>query len=537
MNSLTITDETGEPLLNLCLDTVKRKKQALVFCSTKNGAESQAEKIAKKMPSLEPERQNKLDALAEGILGALEQPTKQCKRLALCVKRGSAFHHAGLNSKQRDLIETAFRESTIFFICATPTLAMGMDLPAFRSIIRDVKRFSDKTSWGQNFIPVLEYEQMCGRAGRPGKETFGEAILLANTEDEADELVEKYVHGKPEAIYSKLAVEPVLRTYILSLIATGFITDRTGLRDFFSKTFYAAQYGDMKKLAQLLDKMLAFLEEEEFITVPGMSPKRAEFVDADELATTGSGRLRATPLGVRVAQLYLDPLTAAFLIKHLRTATGRKDGLPDFGLLHLLASTLEMRPLLRIKQKELDTIEAALVESEEELLVPEPDTYDYEYEEFLAAIKTTLFLLAWINETGEEALLEKYGVRPGEISAKLERADWLLYACEELSRLLAFQQYLTPLAKMRVRLEYGAKEELLNLLRLKGIGKVRARLLMKNSIRTTGDLKKMEFSSLAHLIGPKVASNLKEQVGETVDPAKIVVKTGKRKGQRSLGDF
>ena len=70
---------------------------------------------------------------------------------------------------------------------------MGLDMPAYRSIIRDTKRFTAGTSWGMADIPVLEYEQMAGRAGRPGKEDKGEAILIAKDAAEADALVEHYI--------------------------------------------------------------------------------------------------------------------------------------------------------------------------------------------------------------------------------------------------------------------------------------------------------------------------------------------------------
>lgn len=526
----------SDQLLNLCLDTIEKDKQALVFCNTKRGAESQAERIAKK----NKRESHELTLLSEQILAALESSTKQCKRLASCVKRGVAFHHAGLNRKQRDLVEEAFRNSTISIICSTPTLAMGLDLPAFRSIIRDVKRFNPGRGWGMTNIPVLEYEQMAGRAGRPGKEDYGEAILVASNEGEAEELREKYIHGVPEEIYSKLAVEPVLRTYLLSLIATGFVKDRPSMYTFFDRTFYAAQYADVRKLHEILDRMLVLLEEWEFVRVEGAEKTGVvhdEFKDASSLMQRNEGkeRIRATPVGVRVAQLYLDPYTAQFLIEHLRKATSTS--LNDAALLHLLANTLEIRPLLRIRTKEYDMIDEWLIAYEDSLLVPEPAQFSYEYDEYLSSIKTTMFLVDWISEEGEETLLERYGVRPGEIRAKTDIADWLLYSCEELCKLLAFQQFLTPLAKMRVRLQYGVREELLNLMKFKGIGKVRARTLYRNGMRSTGDVKKSELSTLVKLLGPAIARSLKEQVGETVDESKLRVAPRKRKGQKSLGDW
>ena len=66
-------------------------------------------------------------------------------------------------TKQRELIEDNFREGVIKIICATPTLAYGLSLPAFRSILKDLRRYGPR---GMAYIPVLEYLQMSGRAGR-----------------------------------------------------------------------------------------------------------------------------------------------------------------------------------------------------------------------------------------------------------------------------------------------------------------------------------------------------------------------------------
>ena len=96
---------------------------------------------------------------------------------------------------------------------------------------------------------------------------------------------------------------------------------------------------------------------------------------------------------------------------------------------------------------------------------------------------------------------------------------------------------ISPLAKMRVRLQYGVKEELLKLMRFKQIGKKRARTLYRNGIKLVNDVKKVDYSKLAQLIGPGIAKSLKEQVGITVDPKKITVAPRKRKGQKNLADW
>ncbi|MFC1801713.1 helicase-related protein [Nanoarchaeota archaeon] len=505
--------------VNLALDTVGLGKQALVFAESKMSAEKAAEEIAKKIKDVS------LDELSEQVLKSLSSPTKQCRRLSFCIKKGIAFHHAGLVAKQRELIEDAFRRGEIKIICATPTLAMGIDLPAFRVINKSLRRYSGR--WGMNWLPVLEVYQMWGRAGRPKfHDDYGEAIAIAKTSASKDEIRDRYVYGEVEDIYSKLAVEPVLRTYLLSLIATGFIRNKNQILEFFSKTFWAHQYKDLAKLEMILMKMLNLLEEYEFVKI---SEREKGFTLASNLE---SGEvIRATPLGRRVVELYIDPYTANHLIKGIKRASSRRFG--SFSLLQLISHTLEMRPLLRVKVKEYEDIQERLAEHYDQLLENEPVIYDPIYDEFMNSIKTALFLEEWIDEKTEEELLEKYNVRPGEIRVKLGLGDWLLYAAEELTRLLQFREVLQEILKLRVRLKNGVKEELLPLLKLKGVGRVRARKLFRNGVKDLGGVKKADIVSLSQILGKSVAVSIKRQMGEDV----VEVPKGRRKGQLGLKKF
>lgn len=378
----------------------------------------------------------------------------------------------------------------------------GLDLPAFRVVVRDVKRFGRT---GMDFIPVLEYEQMCGRAGRPGKEDYGEAVVVAQSEGEKEKLIERYLKGKPEVIYSKLAVEPVLRTYILSLVASEFVHDIDGLMDFFERTFYAHQFKDLYELKRIIMKMLALLEEWEFIRRDGES----EFRSADKLRTEG---LSATPLGKRVSELYLDPLSAHFIISCLKRSTAKTPEV--FSFLMMIGRCNEISPRLRVKMADVDAINEKYVEREKFFLEDEPSEFSPDYEEFMDSFKTALFFEEWLDEKDEEFLLEEFSVRPGEIHVKLDLADWLVYCTEEIARMQGFHHLLTGLMKLRVRLKYGVKAELLPLLKLKNVGRARARLMFRNNIRSLSDVRKVEQKALAAVLGPNVAADIKKQVGE-----------------------
>ncbi len=503
-------------VIDLAFDTIAKGKQAIVFVNSKRGAEKSAEEIAHKIKGVS------LLGLSEKVLRVLSRPTRQCQRLSKCVKKGIAFHHAGLTHRQKEIIEDEFKSGKIKIICATPTLAAGVDMPAFRTILKDLRRYS---GFGLNWIPTLEYLQMAGRAGRPSYDNYGEAIAIATTQTNKEEIYDRYVNGEVEEIYSKLAVEPVLRTYLLSLIATNFVNRKKEIIEFFKKTFWAQQFKDMEKLIGIIEKMLRLLVDYNFIERLGGS----DFVSADEIEDE---KFSATLIGKRVAELYIDPMTANYLIKCLQKAM--KKEINAFSFLQMVSHTVELRPLLRVKPKD-DFVEEAYVYFNENILEEDVSTFSPEYTGFLSSIKTALFFLDWINEKDEEFLLDKFSIRPGETRVKLDKADWLLYASEELARILKFQKLIKEIVKLRYRLKSGVKEELLALLKLKNIGRVRARKLFRNRVRSLGDVKKVDVNRLVQILGKKIAIDVKKQVGQ--DVSQIKVKERKRKGQISLMDF
>ena len=516
MKSVKIDDDSDSAVLNIALDTLKIGKQALIFVNTKKSAEKTAEEISKKIKSGD----ELLRKLADEALNSLSRATKQCERLALCMKNGIAFHHAGLTQKQKNTIEDNFRNGAIKIICCTPTLAYGVDLPAYRAIIKDLRRY---TLHGLTWIPVLDYMQMSGRAGRPNYDKEGQAIAIASTNAEKEKIEERYLNGVPEEIYSKLAVEPVLRTYVLSLISSNFITTKKQLFDFFDRTFYAYQFKDLRRLHATITKVIDLLEEWEFIMRSG-----DDFSDANEL---DDEKLKTTLMGKRVAELYIDPLTAHFMIACMRNASDKR--ISAFSFLQVVSHTLEIRPLLKVGVREYDKIQESMLEFSDFLLENEPSMYEPEYEDFLNSVKTALMLNHWINEEDEEFLLEEYNIRPGELRVKLEIADWLLYATEEISKILHYQSLIKEIIKLRLRLRYGIKEELLPLIRLENIGRVRARILFRNRIKDIKDVKNADLSTLTQLLGEKTALGIKKQIGQE----QAEVPENKRKGQISLKDW
>ncbi len=531
---LSLNNVFDDPFLNLVYDTIKQGKQCLVFVNTKQRSERTAEVIAKKM-GFETETTRKL---SDEVLKALPKPTKQCERLSKVIKKGIAFHHSGLVAKQRRIVEDYFRKGDIKVICCTPTLAYGLNLPAFRVIVRDLKRFGYR---GYSWIPVLEVQQMFGRAGRPKYDKEGQAICIAETEAEGDAIIEHYLLGRPEAIYSKLAVEPVFRTYLLSLVVTKIVDSREELLNFFKKTFWAFQYKDESKIKRLINSTIkklinwGFLVEdnEESISNKNINENDVinDFVSADlinnkDKVSNASNRLKATKLGRRVAELYLDPLTAHQIILGLRSNKKKT----VFSIIHLCTQTLELRPYLNVKVREYDEVEEKLASFQDEILTEIPKPYDEEYDDFLNAFKTALLFYEWINEKDDEFLMEKYSVRPGELRTKLTNLDWLVYATHEIAVLIGKKDLLTLINKTRLRLKYGVKEELLPLLKLEGIGRIKARKLFNNKIKTIRDVKRADLKTVSMIVGEKTALKIKKQLGDKVSNVSDEVKLGDKVG-------
>jgi len=472
-------------------NTLNLKKQALFFVSTRKYAESLAEKLTKMMKTnLGRNERFQLETVASEIENVLETPTRQCRKLASCVKNGVAFHHAGLLSKQKRLIEDNFKNGSIKAIVATPTLALGVNLPAFRVIIRDAKRFYP--GLGAVYIPVLEYKQMTGRAGRPQFDQFGESVLVAKSEEDAQDLTDRFIMGEPEEIKSKLASEPILRMHTLALIASEFCKSEETLLEFFSKTFYAFQYGEISLIEERILNVLENLVDWGFIVIK-------------------KEKTTATRIGKRVSELYIDPLTAHRFIECLSRV---KKEVQPFSFLQTVSNTNEMKPLLNVRSAEFPEINETIAKRGNLFLQKIPEDWDLEFDEFLRSVKTAMMFESWINEATEDQILTNFRVTPGEFYGRRKIADWLVYSLQELALLLGHKEILKEIRKLRVRLGYGVREELIPLVRLKNIGRIRARKLWSANLKSLEDLRKIPLESLSLIVGRKTAGSIKEQLGE-----------------------
>jgi helicase len=516
-SALKIEKSSTNPAMNLAMHAIRTGGQALIFAATRKNSVSLAQKAASEIETLlsKPLKRS-LQRLAEEIVGAGER-TRISDSLAEVVKHGVAFHHAGLGGAHRRLIETAFREGKIKVLTATPTLAFGVNLPARMVVIHDYRRY--EPGYGYYPITVLEYKQMCGRAGRPKYDKTGESVLIAKTEDERDYLMESYVLAQPERIWSKLAVERILRGHVLATIAADFAHTEQGIYDFFGKTFYAYQY-DPRAIKAVIVKILKFLYDEKMIEVSG-------------------DNVYATRFGRRISELYIDPVSGVVIRDALRN---RAQILTDLSFLHLVAHTPDMFPKMRPYSSEIDELALFVDQHRSEFMFDVPTEWEdrIAYENFLGEAKTAWVLQSWIEEVTEEQLIEQFRVQPGDLYRALDSARWLLYATHELGQLFEHKDILKSLNMVMERIQKGVKAELLPLVRLEGIGRVRARILFNANLKSIDDLKKAPFEQLTSLpmIGPKLAKKIKDQVGGYIKAEEWKkLKKGEEWEQRALTEY
>ena len=365
--------------------------------------------------------------------------------------------------------------------------------------------------------------------------------------------------------------DPALLTHVLSMLANGGISDRDALGRFFSKTFLATHI-DAENLAARLDDVISWLTANGMIDRTGESEevKQRMLEEApieedeqweDELPSwvdsasevlgiemrreheesqfkprrgppifgfrkasmhesyeqdppePASMTYRATPLGERVSQLYLNPISGRMLRdgmdRAMATLTGEDQyrQVSPLGLLHLVSCTPDFLPLWP-RKGDYDAIQAAIHGHEREFLTQAVDLDEER------RMKGVLVLQSWADEYRIDQIEEEWGVQPGDLRGRVEIAEWLLYATR---RILAEDEELASMDRgshrtlveavdeMHRRIRYGCKTDLLGLVSLRGVGRTRARqmvdLLGVSNAADLAELTERDMEKLSDLRG------------------------------------
>jgi len=482
-------DVAGDLISHSVSKAVREDYQILVFKQSRRDVENTASKIASEMSLLLSRYSGKtkelIDLLNENVSSRIER-----ELLSKLFLRGVSFHHAGLSPEARKIIEKGFREKILRIVVATPTLAAGVNLPARRVIIythRYEKGYYEP-------ISILEYKQMAGRAGRPQYDPYGEVVIA----DMDPETAVRYISSRPEDIYSALNNERALRIHILALLASGYAHDVNSIIDFMMNTFYS--YKNMREILtksfwkRSVGRILRLLSSYEMIIVKDDS------------------YIEATRLGRLVSSLYIDPLTAVRTFDILRDSDTA--GVDELFYLHLITLTPDfLRNITRrIKKEVLATEVYEMLDRGMIPLVPD----DLDEDLYMTGYVYAKALNMWIEEYDEDSIMSKTNIQLGDLRVAIETATWISYALSKVLAETEFKRYSKIFDELSKRLETGVKRELLELVQLRGIGRVRARALYNHGVRNIEDLKRLSLSQILSIesIHKGVVKELCEQISD-----------------------
>ncbi|XP_076626865.1 mutagen-sensitive 301 isoform X2 [Colletes latitarsis] len=436
----------------------------LIFCSNRKNCENVALLLTKVLfTSLKNCKKDE----KQKLVNALETEEGLCPILRRTIQFGVAYHHSGLTSEERRLLEDAFRVGTLCVICCTSTLAAGVNLPARRVILRS-------PYIGAEFLSLSKYRQMIGRAGRAGMGNVGESILICKNNELLK--VKELLLSKMDDSLSTLHVnkDRGINNLILSATLFSIATSRSELHKIAKRTLLNIQQKRLNvNVTQIVDEVIiTFLKSgvikvkniENSIDVfkPNLSvaipsqgicfnDKSTEIKGKKRIALTSETKLELCDLGraaIKVGSIYYDVV------------------------INLSETQMKTARLLGINEITISKIRNGLIPKNLESRV-------------VQRFYVTLILYDLWTHHAVYTIADKYQVNRGIIqnllSAVSSFASSVVRFCQELDEFWAFRDLLNVFSK---RLSYCCPSELEALMELPLVKIGRARQLYKAGYRT-----------------------------------------------------
>lgn len=479
------TKNKNDVIVKIVEKAIEDNSQALSFVSTRRFTESLATYVAKKIDKkTTKEQKQKFKQVADKLLEVPKKkgslPTTTCLKLAEAAEKGVVFHHAGLFNEQKEIIEDEFRKGNILMITATPSLMYGVNLPSKYVVIRDHTRW---TSNGPASIPVFDYEQMSGRAGRPQYDDVGYSYLVAKTMDEAFDLEARYVNGEIELTNSKLIDnKDAIYKQIIAQIASSLSKNLNDLNDFFGKTLYGFQMKNNPSMSMFAQDSLNWELE-----------SALEFLFQNGIIRATPEGLKTTDFGNLIAKSNYAVETAVKIKEYVSTM----EKLNPAEMIYALAETPDL-PLISFKgRKSKDPVRDKLSECGLFAVdIGNPEA-------------TAVSLIEWIDERNEYEIENAYNVYSASTRRSAYEASRLVKFAKNTLEVLGNYSNLKDMDYLSARLYYGVKEDIIPLVvGVKRLGRKRARLLMKTFGDNLSEASEKELQKVEG-IGSKLAGKVK----------------------------
>jgi helicase len=479
--NIKIKSNYSSAIVDLIQDSMVNRYQTLVFAETRKSTSNLAKKVERIVFKQLDENIRKKAAEEASKIRSHGEDTEITSTLSHLVSNGVAFHHAGIGSSSRKIVEESFKKGIIRILFTTPTLAAGVNLPARRVILTSFLRY-DSTIGNKIPISVLEYKQISGRGGRPKYDNKGESIIISGSNFNRDDIYDHYILGSPEPIRSQLANNRMFRIHVLSTIVMFPGIKKDEILDMFQNTLLG-QYCKESILSSKVFNALDYLESEQLIK-------------------TRKNRYIVSEFGKNISLLYIDPTTGIDFRKALESIKSPSSDDHTLGFLYLITNCVDFFPRLPLRNSDYDTIS--------EIFLNSADQFTFKYSDN-GFSRSTWALFEWINESSDRKLSERLGVEPGDMYRIVESSDWLAHSLYKVAKTMGRNDLLNEIYNLRIRIRYGINEELLSLVKFKGIGRIKARSLYNAGITDTFILANTSEARLSAIpkIGMALAKILK----------------------------
>ncbi|XP_030674940.1 helicase POLQ-like isoform X4 [Nomascus leucogenys] len=447
----------------------------LVFCPSKKNCENVAEMICKFLSKeylkhKEKEKCEVIKNLKNIGNGNL------CPVLKRTIPFGVAYHHSGLTSDERKLLEEAYSTGVLCLFTCTSTLAAGVNLPARRVILR-------APYVAKEFLKRNQYKQMIGRAGRAGIDTVGESILILQEKDKQQvlELITKPL----ENCYSHLVQEFTkgIQTLFLSLIGLKIATNLDDIYHFMNGTFFGVQQKILLKEKSLWEITVESLR---YLTEKGLLQKDTIYKSEEEVQYN----FHITKLGRASFKGTIDLAYCDILYRDLKKGL---EGLVLESLLHLIYLTtpydlvsqcnpdwmIYFRQFSQLSPAEQNV--AAILGVSESFIGKKASGQAIRKKvdkDVVNRLYLSFVLYTLLKETNIWTVSEKFNMPRGYIQNLLTGAasfsSCVLHFCEELEEFWVYRALLVELTK---KLTYCVKAELIPLMEVTGVLEGRAKQL------------------------------------------------------------
>ena len=517
------------PLWFLSEQTIKENGQILIFTTDRASAESIASKLAFSMHN----SKNFYNYLSKSDVKEIEnnyisKMKSKDEKLVAAMINGVAFHHAGLDLQKRKLVEDAYKSGKIKILLSTTTLIAGVNLPA-TLVIFDSLSFWNGVS--KQMMTKRDFLNGCGRAGRPGFETRGRALIMASSITSAIQFLSRPL----EKVESQFTLDTLV-FQTLSIIKRNAdkgqkYTTIKDIDDFFRNSFYfsCGFKTDVRSyLKQLLNMDMISIcngpyqasnDARNRPVGKGLNVLREEMV-----AKTYNGRpdnqsgvaFCITSLGYETIRFYLNPRTG-YLIRNMLLAAEsyfsktKFDSLGFFlrvnaprkitalSFIHTLMHAREFQNLWKTTKRKEDEMEFARDHIEEIMVNSAMYLQQKLTEDERKCLCTSMAFYDKLNmddieyRANFESLYSRFG--RGDFAALQENMDWLVGATLRIAKVILTHNATSSveitniLLTLSKRIDAGmVKDDLLELCRIREIGRIRSLALANAGIKSVKQL-------------------------------------------------